>query len=134
MVHDHRPAGPSQSGNRGRTALYGERHLLQLVAIKRRQAQGRTLAEIQAELVGAPERTLRRIAAMPADAAAIAARPEDREFWREPPAAPPPAPLLSGLELGAGAVLMLPGRPTPSDIEEIRAAAGPLLSCWRNAG
>ena len=33
---------------RGRTALYGPRHLLQLVAIKRRQAQGRSLAEIQA--------------------------------------------------------------------------------------
>src|SRR3954454_18836942 len=50
------------SGNRGRTALYGERHVLQLVAIKRRQALGRSLAEIQAELVGATDRTLRRIA------------------------------------------------------------------------
>ena len=30
----------------GRTALYGPRHLLQIVAIKRRQTAGRTLAEI----------------------------------------------------------------------------------------
>lgn len=48
---------------RGRTALYGRRHLLQLVAIKRLQSQGRTLAEIQAELSGATDRTLRTIAA-----------------------------------------------------------------------
>ena len=41
------------AGMRGRTALYGPRHLAQLVAIKHRQAQGRSLAEIQAELVGA---------------------------------------------------------------------------------
>jgi hypothetical protein len=115
------------TSSRGRTALYGERHLLQLVAIKRRQAQGRTLAEIQSELVGASERTLRRIAAVPGEAETVADAPNAREFWREPPAAPKPAPLLSGLELGGGVVLMLPGRPTPSDIERIQAAAGPLL-------
>src|SRR5262247_3006662 len=50
------------AGARGRTALYGPRHLLQLVAIKRRQAQGRSLAEIQAELLGATDATLRRVA------------------------------------------------------------------------
>ena len=115
------------TSSRGRTALYGERHLLQLVAIKRRQAQGRTLAEIQSELVGASERTLRRIAALPGETESAADAPKAREFWREPPAAPKPAPLLSGLELGGGVVLMLPGRPTPSDIEQIQAAAGPLL-------
>src|SRR5580700_2346545 len=38
---------------RGRTALYGARHLLQLVAIKRLQADGRTVAQAQAELFGA---------------------------------------------------------------------------------
>jgi DNA-binding transcriptional MerR regulator len=36
-------------GMRGRTALYGPRHLQQLVALKRRQAEGRSLAQIQAE-------------------------------------------------------------------------------------
>jgi len=53
------------AGMRGRTALYGPRHLLQLVAVKRRQAQGRTLAEIQVELTGATDATLRRVAALP---------------------------------------------------------------------
>jgi hypothetical protein len=47
---------------RGRVAVYGPRHLLQLVAVKRRQAEGRSLAEIQAELTGATDATLRRIA------------------------------------------------------------------------
>lgn len=37
----------------GRTARYAPRHLFQLVAVKRRQAQGRSLAEIQLELTGA---------------------------------------------------------------------------------
>src|ERR671936_2294470 len=43
---------------RGRTALYGRRHLLQLVAIKRLQAQGNTLAELQRRLVGLTDRAL----------------------------------------------------------------------------
>jgi hypothetical protein len=47
---------------RGRIALYGRRHLLQLVAIKRRQAEGRSLAEIQAELAGAADKQLEAIA------------------------------------------------------------------------
>ena len=54
-------------GMRGRTALYGSRHLLQLVALKRRQAEGRTLAEIQAELAGAADDALAGVARVPAD-------------------------------------------------------------------
>ena len=49
----------------GRAALYNARHLLQIVAVKRRQAEGRSLAEIQAELAGATDETLRRVAAVP---------------------------------------------------------------------
>src|SRR5271170_3117537 len=45
---------------RGRTALYGERHLLQLVAIKRLQAQGLTLAAVQERVVGLSNKGLRR--------------------------------------------------------------------------
>src|SRR5215471_1357192 len=37
---------------RGRTALYGRRHLLQLVAIKRLQANGLSLQEVQQQLLG----------------------------------------------------------------------------------
>jgi DNA-binding transcriptional MerR regulator len=50
---------------RGRIARYGRRHLLQLVAVKRRQAEGRSLAEIQAELAGATDETLAAIARVP---------------------------------------------------------------------
>jgi DNA-binding transcriptional MerR regulator len=45
---------------RGRTAFYGTRHLRQLVAIKRLQAQGLKLADIQQRLVGLTEQALRR--------------------------------------------------------------------------
>ena len=38
-------------GMRGRTALYGPRHLQQLVTIKRWQAEGRSIAQIQADFV-----------------------------------------------------------------------------------
>lgn len=50
---------------RGRTALYSHRHLLQLVAIKRRQSQGQTIAQIQSELAGATNQALEPIAALP---------------------------------------------------------------------
>src|SRR6188474_600869 len=53
------------AGMRGRTALYGPRHLLQLVAVKRRQAQGHSLAAIQAELAGAADADLAVAARVP---------------------------------------------------------------------
>jgi DNA-binding transcriptional MerR regulator len=50
---------------RGRTALYGSRHVLQLVAIKRLQAHGLSLAAVQDRMLGASDGVLRRIAAAP---------------------------------------------------------------------
>jgi DNA-binding transcriptional MerR regulator len=50
---------------RGRVAQYGRRHLLQLVAVKRRQAEGRSLAEIQTELAGATDEALAVAARLP---------------------------------------------------------------------
>ncbi|MFI6514029.1 MerR family transcriptional regulator [Spirillospora sp. NPDC050679] len=64
---------------RGRVALYGPRHLLQIVAVKRRQSAGRTIAEIQVELAGATDAMLERIAGLPASPGApgaAAPRPE----------------------------------------------------------
>jgi DNA-binding transcriptional MerR regulator len=91
-----RPAAMS-----GRTALYGRRHLLQLVAIKRLQAKGLSLAEIQTELLGLADPTLARLARVPAEAEAPAAvanstrvrrQPARRRradtFWRDMPAPP----------------------------------------------
>src|SRR4029077_11353965 len=50
---------------RGRTALYGLRHLWQLVAIKRLQANGLALAEVQQRLLGLPDHALRDLARVP---------------------------------------------------------------------
>src|SRR5215212_5888763 len=52
--------------HRGRTALYGPRHLLQLVAVKRLQARGLPLVAIQQELAGATDTELGRVARLPA--------------------------------------------------------------------
>ncbi|MBC6463602.1 MerR family transcriptional regulator, partial [Actinomadura sp. HBU206391] len=87
------------SARRGRIALYGQRHLLQLVAVKRRQAAGRTIAQIQMELTGATDDTLQSIARVPGTSAPPSPDPDpgagpgpagglQRRFWTPPPAAP----------------------------------------------
>jgi hypothetical protein len=79
------------ASTRGRTALYAERHLLQLVAIKRLQAEGRSLADIQAELAGVPESALRLLARLPDHPPGPdtpAAAPRSDRFWS---ASVPPA-------------------------------------------
>jgi DNA-binding transcriptional MerR regulator len=121
---------------RGRTARYGQRHLLQLVAVKRRQAEGRSLAEIQAELAGATDATLRAAAGLPPGddvPAHEAARDPGRDgFWREVPTtlAPPVAPVA----LHPGATLVLYASPTPDDLTAIRTAARPLLDLLAERG
>lgn len=50
---------------RGRTALYERRHLEQVVAIKRLQAQGLSLAEVQERLAGASRKAVSRLAQVP---------------------------------------------------------------------
>jgi DNA-binding transcriptional MerR regulator len=70
--------------HRGRTALYGPRHLLQLVAVKRLQAKGLPLVAIQQELAGATDTRLARVARIPvglrpparAEPASVAAAPD----------------------------------------------------------
>jgi DNA-binding transcriptional MerR regulator len=109
------------SAFRGRTALYGHRHLLQAVAVKRRQAEGMALAQIQAELSGATNATLRRVARVPADLVANGAESGEpgparsvddqvevqeprASFWRTPTvgpvAAPSAAPAASAPQIG----------------------------------
>ena len=68
---------------RGRTALYGHRHLMQLVAIKRLQAEGHALADVQVRLTGASDAALRAIAgdvraATPGAAATVDGRSRHR--------------------------------------------------------
>ncbi|MEV7011040.1 MerR family transcriptional regulator [Streptosporangium sp. NPDC051022] len=81
------------SARRGRVALYSRRHLLQLIAVKRRQAEGRTIAEIQAELAGATDQALEAVAGLQ-DAASGGNGEPDRtaprtgrpRFWAGPSA------------------------------------------------
>ena len=142
----------------GRTALYSPRHLLQVVAVKRRQAEGRSLADIQAELAGATDETLRKVAAVPDELLAAepgpteepAPRPVRRQrFWADPPAAAESVAdgdgadtvtKLAAVSLPGGALLLLPagpkhvGRPDEDDIDAIHAAARPLLKLLAERG
>ena len=77
---------------RGRVARYGRRHLLQLVAVKRRQAEGRSLAEIQAELAGATDEALAAVARVPDMAPAPGVSPAaPARFWTRSAAQRDPA-------------------------------------------
>lgn len=143
------------SAYRGRTALYGVRHLLQLTAIKRLQAQGQSLVRIQQELLGASTAALAKLSGLEADTIAdkpIAARsPEPapqlingeslerraKRFWSEPAAEVPnradprtqPVSTFQGVDLGDSASLLLKPRREldDEDLRVIRMAAAPLL-------
>jgi DNA-binding transcriptional MerR regulator len=135
---------------RGRTALYGRRHLAQIIAIKRLQAAGKSLAAIQALLPTVDDGELARIAGV-----TVPGRPRTAAragFWRDDPApvaavaapaavaaapaAAPAAPPAVGfqaqlaLELAPGVVLHLAaGRAaSDADADAVRAAAAPLLA------
>lgn len=143
----------------GRIARYGERHLLQLVAVKRRQAEGHSLAAIQAELAGATDTTLRQIAgqlpATPTPGAPVEDGGERRQFWRVDGSGPgqpfhvpvriidahdrlldpghPVTPVYP-VPLHPAATLTLPAQPTADDLAAIHAAAKPLLDLLADRG
>jgi DNA-binding transcriptional MerR regulator len=75
--------------HRGRTALYGPRHLLQLVAVKRLQASGLPLVDVQQQLAGATDTQLARVARLPGGPAALDVR--ERPAAEQPGAGPPRA-------------------------------------------
>lgn len=137
----------------GRTAFYSTRHLLQLVAIKRLQAQGLPLSAVQEQLAGVPDAALRKVAQVPAhvmDApledvnAEQAAAPSRREsaFWRTPAAAPQPTPpeaqsqtfqtVLVHQQL---MVMVQAAAPlSPQDMEAVQQAAQALLNTLTQRG
>jgi len=88
---------------RGSTVLYGPRHLLQLVAIKKLQARGLPLARIQVELAGATDQQLQRVARLPRSRSPAAAVPAPEAavapsragaFWKRAASADMPLPAL----------------------------------------
>jgi DNA-binding transcriptional MerR regulator len=120
---------------RGRTALYGPRHLLQLVAIKRLQTRGLSLAEIQTRLVGITAAALQKLAQLPTEAMPHTeeAKPQtaNRErFWGDAPARNENIGIqLAGIPLTGGATLLL-NSPRPLDDHDLAAlhvAAAPLV-------
>ena len=71
---------------RGRTALYGPRHLAQVVAIKRLQSAGRSLAEIQELWPTLDDPTLARMSGV--SHAVMGKRSGKSEFWKQDQVAP----------------------------------------------
>jgi len=132
---------------RGRTALYGRRHLAQLVAIKRLQSLGKPLGEIQQLLPALDDATLSRVSGVvPARApregrgASGASAERSAAFWKREPTAAPAAPepvaapatgfFSWSLPLAPGVTLTVtPARPpTDADDDTLRRAAAPLVA------
>jgi len=134
------------SAMRGRTALYGARHVAQVIAIKRLQTMGRSLAEIQQLWPTLDDPTLARMSGVTVGGPA---RPAARaEFWKRAPlsvASPADAassrpsshndapPVELRIELAPGVVLSLAVvddrvAVSSADVRAIRAAAAPLLA------
>lgn len=124
---------------RGRTALYSARHLAQVVAIKRLQAMGRSLAEIQATWPQLDDETLVRMSGVALPPKARAAR---AAFWKRP-VVTPTAPAVARASTSAAVEVRVELAPnlsimialpdagialTPADVRAIRAAAAPLVA------
>jgi hypothetical protein len=102
---------------RGRTALYGARHVAQVVAIKRLQTMGRSLAEIQAlwptlddptlaRMSGVPVEALEPVSQAPVTPSTRGARRDD--FWKRDPA---PAASINPTPSGPMPMPMIPMTP-----------------------
>ncbi|HEY6796074.1 MAG TPA: MerR family transcriptional regulator [Kineosporiaceae bacterium] len=102
-------------GGRGRGARYGVRHLRQLVAIRRLQGQGLSLAEIQARLAGADDATLATLAELPAAAFAPLAEQSPGAVPLDPEGRAPSAP-AAGREVRVDTQFWLPTAGPPPEI------------------
>ncbi|HEY0451547.1 MerR family transcriptional regulator [Actinophytocola sp.] len=138
---------------RGRTALYGRRHLLQLAAVKQQQAAGRSLAEIQELLVGASDHQLANLAGLPR--IDVVSRPGPTvtgDFWKHTTDRPTAelasaadvdtvdntvSRLVPGIRLGDSVTVVLDAATRVPDADElaaIEAAAAPLLDVLGRMG
>lgn len=137
---------------RGRSGFYGRRHLLQVVAIKRLQGEGASLAEIQARLLGLHDDALASIARLPAVAPGKTDSAPSRSrghFWEVRPVdeadradgQPDKNNTASNMQrsttlnLATGTLLVLPtDKLDQTDVDALRDAAGPLLAALRERG
>ena len=135
---------------RGRTALYHRHHLAQVVLIKRLQAEGLPLAEVQTRLAGLTPAELERHAQLPR----VLPEPSGPDPVRETVRQERPlrserrslplsdtrslemGPTGSWLSLGSGTTLMLPAsyKGTAEGLLDILQAASPLLAELRRQG
>jgi len=122
------------SAMRGRTAIYGKRHLAQVIAIKRLQSAGHSLADITAMWPTLDDLTLARLTGV-----TLPARAARHEFWKKAPASsvPSPKPVAAApvevrIELAPGAVvsIALPegASLTSADVHALRVAAAPFVA------
>jgi DNA-binding transcriptional MerR regulator len=138
---------------RGRTALYGRRHLLQLAAVKKLQSAGRTLAEIQGMLIGATDRRLTELADLP-PVDIVWPRVDislSKDFWKKTAHRRPVpevdsvgdsddntvAELVHGVRIGDSVTLLLDAATRAPDADELAAiesAAAPLLELLGRLG
>lgn len=142
------------AGHEGRKALYGRRHLEQIVAIKRLQSRGLTLVEIQERMLKLSSQELAALANLPsatpggtATASSVGGGSEDGDeepFWARQPAEVPEqratqgqhdgtsqsGPGVTGLRLADGVLVVVEGPLRELDEDDrlaLRAAAEPLL-------
>jgi DNA-binding transcriptional MerR regulator len=126
---------------RGRTALYGRKHVAQILAIKRLQSDGRSLAEIQAVWPQLDDVTLSRMSGVQFPPRAKSRK----EFWKDEPKATndatapeatpsqPTQPVELRIELAPGVMLTVAVPDAgiaiaKADIDAIRAAAASVVT------
>ena len=139
---------------RGRTGFYGIRHLMQLVAIKRLQSEGWSLAEIQNRLLALSDEELEQIAQLPkaslSESEGTVSAPKRlpaRAFWKlaEAPAPSEAVVTTPGLQTPQvkqwSHVTLAPGvhllveqeiESDPQLLQELQQAAAPLVRFLRS--
>lgn len=139
---------------RGRVALYGERHALQLAAIKKLQAQGLALAEVQEQLLGVSDSRLAELAEVgptfhvdvvhPSPEVAAEVNAVVERMLRPKMAAAPDSvtfdtvtALVPAFRIGDSVTVLLNGTTRTldeADIAQLTAAAEPLLDAIERLG
>lgn len=135
--------------NRGRVALYGPRHALQLAAIKQLQARGLSLAQIQERLLGISDEELADLARTRIDVIPV---PESLDvrlegFWHRDHHQRPKSEndtvrntvtnVVPAFRVNDSVTVVLDGATRPldaADVAELAAAAEPLLDAIDRLG